>query len=62
MFKFFRKNQKKPEDQPVVDAGLSSTRAQLDNSLSDAISQAGLETPKPKKKSRVSYSKSGKRR
>ena len=40
MFKFFRKNQKKPEDQPVVDAGLSGTRKQLDSSLYEAIARA----------------------
>ena len=40
MFRLFRKNKTKPEDQPVVEAGLSGTRTQLDNSLKDAISQA----------------------
>lgn len=41
MFRLFRKNQKKPEDQPVVDAGLAGTRRHLDSRLSDAIAQAG---------------------
>jgi hypothetical protein len=40
MFKFFRKNQKQPQDQTRVDAGLSATRQKLDSRLSDAIAQA----------------------
>ncbi|MDX1555309.1 MAG: signal recognition particle-docking protein FtsY [Xanthomonadales bacterium] len=40
MFKFFRKDRKKPNDQPVVDAGLSVTRQQLNNQLLIAISEA----------------------
>lgn len=40
MFKFFRKDRQKPEDQPVVDAGLKVTRQQLDNRLGALIADA----------------------
>jgi fused signal recognition particle receptor len=40
MFRLFRKDRKKPEDQPAVEAGLEVTRRQLDNQLSDAIRHA----------------------
>ncbi len=40
MFKFFRKDRKKPADQPVVEAGLSVTRQQISNQLLTAIGKA----------------------
>ena len=40
MFKFFRKDRKKPQDQPAVDAGLAVTRQQLDNRLGAVIAEA----------------------
>ncbi len=40
MFKFFRKDRKKPADQPVVEAGLSVTRQQISNQLLSAIGKA----------------------
>jgi fused signal recognition particle receptor len=40
MFKLFRKDRRKPEEQPAVNAGLEFTRKQLDNRLLDAIANA----------------------
>jgi len=40
MFKLFRKDRKKPEDQPAVNVGLEVTRRQLDNQLLHVIANA----------------------